>query len=135
MSFVNQFYSSVSGCVRGSQCVTNTIGSIIIVLITAVWFGFVAILGYSAQDRRSRKLARILLVAEAAIILVAFYDIKAPPNLLGRITSMIDVVLAIWTVITAIHLLRAKGGRLVVKNKPRKQQRSTRAPLSSKTGK
>lgn len=135
LSFVNQFYSSVSGCIRGSQCITNTIGSIVIVIITAAWFGFVAILGYSAQDRRSQKLARILLLAEAAIILVALYDIKAPPNLLGRITSIIDVFLAIWTIVTAIHLMRAKGGRLVAKNKTRKRTRGQRAPLSTKPSK
>ena len=40
-------------------------------------------LGFAAQDRRSRPLARILIAAEAIIAVVALFDLRHFPNVLG----------------------------------------------------
>jgi len=122
LGFANGIVSSVSGCTNhGTDCVSNTLVSLTLIILTAIWFAFVAALGYAAQDRRSRRLARFLLVAEAAITIVALYDAVHYPNFLSLITSLADFCLGLWALLLAYRLNRANGGRITAQ--PRKRQR------------
>lgn len=124
LGFANGAVSSISGCTSGgTDCVSNTLVSLVLIILTALWFGFVAILGYAAQDRRSRRLARLLMLAEAAIAVVALFDILHFPNILSLITSLIDFTLALWVLLLAYRLSKAKGGRVVTSGTNRKRQR------------
>ncbi|MEO8105421.1 MAG: hypothetical protein ABI602_03740 [Candidatus Saccharibacteria bacterium] len=114
--------SVVSECHKDStNCVSNLLVSLIFFLLISLWFGFIWILGFAAQDRRSKRLARVLIAAEVFIALIAVFNAKHHTNVLGLITSLIDLALALWVITLAYRLSRADGGRIM--SKPRTRQR------------
>lgn len=125
----NALVSIVTTCHRdGSNCVSNTITSLLFFLLTAVWFGALWVLGYSAQERRSRLLAWLLIGAELVVIMVAFgINFRHDSNFLSLGTSILDILLALWTILLAFRLSRSKGGR-IVKSTRNRQRHSTKEP-------
>jgi hypothetical protein len=124
LGFANNVVSIISGCTNhGTDCVSNSIVSLILIILTTVWFGFIAILGYAAQDRRSRRLARLLMLAEVAIALVALFDALHFTNILTLLTSLVDFVLSLWILLLAYRLNKSGGGRIVTPGGSRKRQR------------
>lgn len=109
-----------------SDCLGNLLVSFIFYLLVLGWFGAVTALGFFAQHRRDKKLAWLLIFAELAIAGVAFLNIKL--NLryhigwLTLITSITDLILAIWIITLAYRLSKASGGRVVVKQRARKRR-------------
>lgn len=116
---------SVVGSCRGGNpdCVSNMIVSLIFFLLLAGWFGFVWVLGYAAQERRSKRLAQLLILAEVAIAMVALFNAKHHPDPLSLATSVIDFFLSLWVIILAYRLMRSGGGRIVSHQRPRARQR------------
>lgn len=114
--------SVVSECHKdSSNCVSNLLVSLIFFLLISVWFGFIWILGFAAQDRRSKRLARVLIGAEVFIALIALFNAKHHTSILSLTTSLIDLTLALWVITLAYRLSRADGGRIM--SKPRARQR------------
>ena len=109
-----------------NDCLGNLLDSFIFYLLILGWFGAVSALGFIAQHRRSQKLAWLLIFAEIAIAGVAFMNIKL--NLkyhngwLTLITSIVDLVLAIWIISLAWRLSKASGGRVVTNQRARKRR-------------
>lgn len=100
-----------------TNCVSNMIVSLIFFILTVMWFGFIAALGFFAQDKRNAKLAFILIGCEAANAVVAGYiNFPGGTNILDKSISLIDTALSIWVIILAFKLMRAKGGRVVKKH-------------------
>ena len=100
-----------------STCVSNMIVSLIFFILTVMWFGFIATLGFFAQDKRNTKLAFILVGCEAANALVAgYFNFPGDTNILDKSISLIDTILSIWVILLAIQLMRARGGRVVRKH-------------------
>lgn len=124
LSLANSLNSIVTTCVKDSgHCIENMIPSIILFILTAMWFAFIWILGYTAQERRSRRLAQALIAAELLIAAVAFFSVKHHSDLLSMVTSLIDFVLAIWIITLAFRLMRAGGGRVVTRQRSRSRRR------------
>lgn len=122
--------SVVSTCRSdSSSCVSNLLVSLIFFLLISVWFGFIWILGYAAQDRRSKHLARLLIAAEALIALVALFSVRHHNSGLSLATSLIDLALALWVITLAYRLSKADGGRIMTKSRGR-QRRPTITPKS-----
>ena len=117
LAFINQISSIVSTCVKNDgDCVSNSLVSLVLVILVAIWFGFISALGYAAQDKRSKRLARVLIAAEALNLLISLFNAKHFPNTLGLITSVIDLALAAWVIMLAWRLMRANGGCVVTGN-------------------
>ena len=81
-------------------------------------------IGFGAQQRRDKRLALLLVMAELAVIVVAAYNIKLDHfgfhnGILSLLTSIIDILLCGWVIKIAYNLTRASGGRVV-----RRQRRS-----------
>ena len=113
LNLVNLFASSISSCVKNtSDCVGDVTLNLLYFLVLSAWFAFIWVLGYAAQDRRSKRLAQLLIAAEAIIFLAALLDAKHHPDILGLITSLVDAALAGWTIVLAWRLMRAGGGRV-----------------------
>lgn len=102
---------------------SNLLVSIIFFILVAVWFGLIWLLGWAAQDRRSKRLAQLLICAEVLIAMVAYFNAKNHPDLLSLITSIVDLVLAIWIIYLAIRLIRSGGGRVVARQRRRSRVR------------
>lgn len=124
LGFANGVDSVVTTCrATGSDCVSNLIVSIIFFILLSLWFGFVWVLGYTAQERRSPKIAYTLIATEGAIAMVAYFNARHHTGVLSLATSLLDLGLAIWIAILAFRLSRAKGGR-IVRSKQQRRRRS-----------
>jgi glucan phosphoethanolaminetransferase (alkaline phosphatase superfamily) len=122
----NLLNSVVSTCHDSStDCISNLLVSLIFFLLTTAWFAVVWVLGWAAQERRSRKLALLLIGAEAFIALIAFFNAKHHTDYLSLFTSLVDFFLALWVITLAWRLMRAKGGRVVTKQRARQRRRPT----------
>src|SRR4051794_7575424 len=77
LNIVNGLESIITTCRHESgDCVGNILTSIIFYILTVLWFGIVTVIGYTAQERRSKRLAQLLIAAEAIIALIAWFNIK-----------------------------------------------------------
>lgn len=124
LGFANGVNSTVSTCHSGNgDCVSNMLVTLIFTIFLVLWFGFVWILGLTAQDRRSKRLSQMLIGAELAIALVATFNAKHHTDWLSLFTSLLDLSLAIWVIFLAWRLMRSGGGRIVTGQ--RRRQRKT----------
>ena len=127
LGIANGANSVVTTCRHdGTNCVSNLIVSLIFFILTAAWFGAVWILGYTAQERRSRRLAQLLICAEAFIALIAFFNAKHHNDILSLATSLLDLVLAVWIITLAFRLMLAGGNRVVPRSRSRSRNRHTK---------
>ena len=129
LNLLNAIVSIVQGCVQHNQCVSNAVVSALYVIVLAVWLIFLSALGFAAQDRRSRRIAQLLIASEAVVAVVALFDMRHFPNILGLITSTIDFCLAIWIITLAWRLSQSRGGRIVATSS-RPRERKHRTPIS-----
>lgn len=114
LSLANALNSILSTCFHSSnQCVENMIPSIILFIMICVWFAYIWILGYTVQERRTRKLTALLIGSEFAVAMVALFSVKHHNDWLSLWTSIIDLVLAAWVIILAVRIFLAGGGRVV----------------------
>jgi hypothetical protein len=102
---------------QGASCVGNLLSSIVFYILIVVWFGMITVLGFAAQQKRSRRLAQVLIAAEALIGLVALFNLKLGlryhNGYLSLFTSAADLLLAGWIISLAFRLMKAGGGRVV----------------------
>jgi hypothetical protein len=114
--------SVVSTCrANNGNCVSNLLVSLIFFILITLWFAFVWVLGYAAQEHRSKRLAQALIVAEALIAIFALFDIKHHSDPLSLLTSFIDLCLSGWVISLAYRLMKAGGGRIVAKQSTRQR--------------
>jgi hypothetical protein len=128
LNIANSIYSIVTTCHHpGGDCVGNMFSSLIFYIFITGWFGVLCVLGYLAQDRRSRRLALLLIMAEAAVTLVALFNIKLNlkyhSGMLSLVTSFVDMVLAVWIINLAFRLMQAGAGRVGARQRARRRRR------------
>lgn len=123
LNIASQANSVVTTCRHdGGNCVSNLIVSLLFYLLIAGWFGAVWLLGLLAQNRRSKRLAQLLILAELAIMGIAYANTKLHGDILSRITSLCAIALALWVITLAFRLMRAKGGRVVSHRRTRQRR-------------
>lgn len=128
LSFLNAIVSIISTCHGSSgDCVSNSLVSLFLILLQAIWMGFICVIGYAAQDKRSSRIAQFLIAFEGLNAIVALFDAKHFPNVLGFITSLIDLCLAAWVIYLAWHLMRARGGRITAPARARRRRPTSKA--------
>lgn len=114
LSIVNGIESVVTTCgTKSGSCLTNAFATTVFFLVISLWFASIWILGYFAQDQRSQRLAYLLIAVEFAVIMIAGFNIQNHTTTISTATSLIDVGLAIWVIVLAFKLSRAKGGRIM----------------------
>lgn len=126
LGIANGLNSIITTCVKHDECISNAIVSTIFFLLTAAWFAFVWVLAYTAQERRTKKLVAALICAQGLIALIALFNAKHHTDLLGLVTSVIDLFLALWIIILAVRLGKAGGGRVVVKQRGHRRRSRAR---------
>src|SRR5579884_1575102 len=123
LNIANGVNSVVTTCRHDSQdCVSNLLVSLIFFWLAAAWFAAVWMLGLMNQDRRSSRLAKLLIAAEALIALVALFNARHHTDFLSLFTSLIDLALALWIILLAFRLMRAGGGRVVARRRRRRSR-------------
>lgn len=122
LGIANGANSVVTTCRHDStNCISNLIVSLIFFILTALWFAAVWILGYMAQERRHRRLAQLLIAAEGGIALIALFNAKHHTDILGLVTSLLDMALAVWIIYLALRLMRSGGDRVVTRQRRRRR--------------
>jgi hypothetical protein len=106
---------------RSYDCVSNSISSITLSIVVIIAFSCVWLLGYYVQNRRSRRLALLLMFIEVGIFMVELLDARHFPNILSLFTSLLDASLALLVIILALRLYTANGGRIVSRNRNKKR--------------
>lgn len=120
--FLINMGSIISSCHGHSyDCLSNSIGSVSLSIVAIFAFGFLWLLGYLVQNRRSRRLAILLIIIELGILIVELLDAHNFPNILSLFTSLLDASLAFWVIVLAVRLYRANGGRIVTRSRNRKE--------------
>lgn len=117
LGIANGAYSIVTTCQQYNDCLSNALVSVVYWLLIAAWFGFLWILAYAAQEKRNKRLAQLLIACELLVAFIAYYNAKHHPDPIGLITSIVDIVFALWVALLAFRLMRAKGGRVVAKQR------------------
>lgn len=122
LGIANGVNSAITTCRAGEDCIVNMLLSIVFFILTALWFAAIWILGYFAQERRSRNLAFLLMGAEGLIALVALFNAQHHTDILGLATSVIDLILALWIIFLAMRLMRSGGKRITSSPRARKRR-------------
>lgn len=110
---------------------TQAIVSPIYYILLTGWFASLWVLGYFAQERRSKWLAWLLICAEGLVALVALFNAKHHNDFIGLVTSVADLVLAVWIVFVAFRLMLAGQARVVShkrgtgRSRPRQRKRAS----------
>lgn len=121
-SLLNGADSVVSTCsARANHCVGNMLPTTLLFLLTAFTFGAIWVLGFAVQDRRSHRLAYLLIMVEGAVFLIASFNLSTHHNFISLLASLADGLLAIWVASLAFRLSRAKGGRIVASERVRRR--------------
>ena len=105
-----------------NSCVSNTLVSVVFYILVVGWFGFVSALGYMAQQKRSKRLAQLLICAELLISMVAFFNAHHHNDIFTLLTSIVDLFLAAWVIYLSFKLMRSRGGRIVAKQPARNRK-------------
>ena len=115
LSFISGVASIIGGCrgAGGADCVSNAFVSLILIILTVTAFGFLLGLGYVAQERRSSRLAALLIGCEAFAMLIFLFDARQSPAVVDKLTNAISFIVAAWVAFVAVQLYRARGGRIV----------------------
>jgi len=127
LTLASQLVSVVSTCHKdGSNCVSNLLTSTILYIVVAVVFGSIWLIGYLTQSRRSKWLAQLLICIEGLVALVALFSIKLSlhhhKNIFGLLAGLSVFILAVWIITLAYRLMRAGGGRVVARQRPRQRK-------------
>ncbi len=118
LGFINQVIGIVKSCLEdSSQCVGDSVLSLVFVVLMAVWLGIVSVIGYAAQDKRSRKIAALLIGCELLILAVASFNAQHSTVLFEKLTSVVDAAIAIWIIVLAFRLIRAGSNRIVARQR------------------
>lgn len=107
------------------SCSTDIFVSIIFYLLLMSWFGIMCLLGYMAQERRSRRFAIVLIGAELLTIGVASINARGHTDVLSLITSIVDIILAFLVIYLAVRIILAGRGRVT---RQRQRRRRSTAP-------
>jgi hypothetical protein len=119
LNLANGSVSIVTTCRHdSSNCVANLLSSAVFYILAVGWFGLLLAVGYLAQEQRNKRLAQALIAGELLTTLVACFNVKLDLGShtsllsLSLLTSLADILLALWAISLAYRLMRAGGRRI-----------------------
>ncbi len=123
LNFISGADSAIRQCVSGNGgCVSNIVLSVLYFMVITIWFGALWLAGYAAQDRRSKRICQLLIMAEGLVALIGLFEMtRTTTSLLGKLIALIELVTAVWISWLAFKIMRAKGGRIRTRRHPQSQ--------------
>ncbi len=114
LNFISGVSTSAMQCINGSgSCAGDVALAIFYFIVITVLFGILWLAGFAAQDRRSRRIAQVLILAEGFVFLVGLYDFtKHRHSLIGSLVSLVEIITSVWIAWLALRLVLARGGRV-----------------------
>lgn len=118
LAFLSNAASIIGGCIsNGADCVSNAFVSLLLVILVVAGYSLLLGLGYVAQEKRSSRLALLLIGCEAFAALIFLFDTRQAPGFIDKVTNALSLVIAVWVAYVAFNLYRAKGARIVRRRK------------------
>lgn len=120
LTFLSNAIAIISSCRDngGADCISNTFVSLLFIILIVAVYAFLLGLGYVAQEKRSSRLALLLIGCQAFAALVFLFDARQAPGLIDKITNALSFAVAVWVGYVAFNLYRAKGARIVKRQHP-----------------
>lgn len=114
LNLIDGATSSVTQCSSGSgNCFGDIALALVYFVLISICFGVLWLVGFAAQDRRSKRIALFLIGGEGLVLLISLYNLTHhTTSLVNRVTSFADLVLSVWIAFLALRIIRAKGGRV-----------------------
>ena len=124
LNFINGVSGTIGQCLSSSaSCVSGIITGLLFFLLITILFGGLWLIGFAAQDRRSKRISQLLIIGELLVLLIGLFDLMhRTPSLLEAIISLAEIISAAWISWLAFRLMRANGGRV----RSRKVRQNTR---------
>ncbi len=112
-----------SHCENSSECVTNSFLWIIIAFMLAGWYAVLFGIGYYAQEKRNYKFARLLIAGELFTAFIALMLFKNPSSFYSGMAALVSLLFAVWIIILAYRIYKARGSRITTATKSSKRPR------------
>jgi hypothetical protein len=116
LNFLNGASDTVRQCTTPNSttsCFGNILTNSIFFMMITVAFGVLWLIGFAAQDRRSKRIAKLLIAGELLLCLVGLFDLKYNKGaVIGEIVSVVEIISSLWVAWLAFRLMLAKGGRV-----------------------
>jgi len=115
INLISSGYDTVQKCTTpgNGSCIGSMIPNLFLFIALAIFFGVIWLIGFIVQDRRSTKIAILLILAELLVLLIGLFDlIHNKTGFLGILLSISEIATAIWIIYLASRLIRARGGRV-----------------------
>lgn len=111
LTAINGIFSGLSSCLGQDKadCTTNSVLAVVLVVLAIIWFGFLSALSYAAWIRRTTALIVIFILLEIITTGVSAFDLKHYDNVVGLITSLINLLVGLWVLFMSVHLFRLRG--------------------------
>lgn len=121
VAFIATANSIITSCYgnSGTDCVSNTFVSLLLLLFIVIAYGVLIGIGYLAQAKRHSWLALLLIGLEGCAGVFFLFDAKQSLDLIDRVMNALALLLAIWVAYVAFQLYRARGAR-IVRSRPRR---------------
>lgn len=119
---LNNVIAFIQDCfIRDAGCVAPAFVSMVMIVFAGIWLMILSVIGYAAQERRNKRVAYTLMGLQAFTMLIALMLARLPGNWFAGVSAVIAAVLAGWVIILAFRISRAKGGRIVQRQRPRRR--------------
>lgn len=126
---INNLVGFIIACTSdSSECAISAMFSLVFIIFSGIWFIFVSAVGYAAEEKRSSKLAYVLIAGQLVTLGAAYGFSQYPSNWFGAVSSVVIMLSCVWIIVLAWRLSRAKGGRIVSR-----ATRRTRTPVKNHT--
>lgn len=127
---LNNVIAYVQDCfVQDTGCVATAFVSMVMIVFAGIWLLILSILGYAAQERRNKRIAYTLIGLEAFTLLIALMLARLPGNWFAGLSAVIAALIAAWVMLLAFRISRAKGGRIVQRQRPRRRLNDTKESI------
>jgi len=115
LNLISSGYSTVQKCTTpgNGSCIGSMIPNLFLFIALAIMFGVIWLIGFIVQDRRSTKVAILLILAELLVLIIGLFDLMHnKTSIFGILLSLVEILSAIWIIYLASRLIRARGGRV-----------------------
>ena len=105
--------------------------SIAYVIVVGLWFGFISVLAYAAEERRARSLGVTLLGVEGIVALVEIFNLMRFAHIIEAITSAFDLGMALVVIYLTYPIALTGKARRSKAKQPLNQARNAANKLHS----
>lgn len=108
---INELLSGLSSCLSADKtdCGTNSVLGVVLVILAIIWFGFLSAMAYAAWVRRTISLIVIFILLEIIVAIIGLLMLVSHGSIIGTITGLLVLLTTLWVLYMSYFLLRLRG--------------------------